>query len=134
MADMRRYSAGFIKPDDVRDGPRQEKIVNVYVSEKFNRPVLVFESGDEFTINQSNARALSKVFGFDDEGWRQKTVELSLGTYIDKEDGQTKETVVLKTISSRDSSGGGNGSTSPTPPTTTLLPPKRDDIDDSIPF
>ena len=44
--DMRKYSSGPIKPDDVRDGPRQEKIVNVYEHEKYGCPVLEFESGD----------------------------------------------------------------------------------------
>jgi hypothetical protein len=29
---MRKYGSAFVKPEDVRDGPRQETIVNVYLS------------------------------------------------------------------------------------------------------
>ena len=32
--DMRKYSSGFVKPDDVRGGPREERIVHIYESEK----------------------------------------------------------------------------------------------------
>jgi hypothetical protein len=136
MADMKKYGAGIVKPDDVRDGPRTEKIVNVYVSEKFDRPVLVLESGDEFMVNQTNARVLCRAYGFNSDDWVGHTVELSIGTYVDRQDGETKDTVMLKAISSRDDSGanGSQPSKPPAPPTSTLLPAKRDDMSDEIPF
>jgi hypothetical protein len=58
--DTRKYGSGFIKPDDVRDGPREEKIIHVFESEKYSRLVLELESGDQFTLNQTNVRVLQK--------------------------------------------------------------------------
>jgi hypothetical protein len=61
--DMRKFGSGFIKPDDVRDGPRLERIINVYESEKYGCPVLEFASGDQFSLNATNTKILSKAWG-----------------------------------------------------------------------
>jgi len=60
MVDMRKYASGPIMPDDLRDGPRQGRIINVYISEKHDVPVLVFESGDELFAWPSIARVLTR--------------------------------------------------------------------------
>ena len=46
--DMRKYSAGVIRPEDLYDGPRVEKIINIFEHEKHGCVVLEFESGDQF--------------------------------------------------------------------------------------
>ena len=40
----RKYGSVFLKPDDVRDGPRQERILAVFESQMFDRLVLELES------------------------------------------------------------------------------------------
>jgi hypothetical protein len=132
MVNVKKYATGLILPDDVRDGARQERIINVYISDKFDVPVLVFESGDEFLVWPSNGRVLAKAYGFESEDWRGHVVELSLGSYVDKKDGQTKDTVILKTITSRDgiSANGGPQRVDPA-----KLPKTVDeDMDDGVPF
>jgi hypothetical protein len=140
MADMRKYCAGgFIKPDDVRAAPQQACILNVYISEKIKRPVLELDSGDQFTVNTTNARVLCKAYGFADTDWRGHTVELSLGHYKDwnTDPPEEKETVVLRAISSRDGAAT-NGAPKRIDPAALPMPaPKHtiaDDPDEKIPF
>src|SRR5262245_57351298 len=106
MVDARKYSAGFIMPDDLRDGSRQERIIHVYISEKHDVPVLEFESGDQLLAWPSVARVLVRAFGYETDGWVGHLVELSLGSYVDRKTDETRDTVILKAISSRD--GGSN--------------------------
>src|SRR5262245_31023958 len=103
--DMTKYTSGFIMPDDLRDGPRRERIVNVYQSDKHSAFVLDLESGDQLMVwhNSPNARALRRAYGRNSEDWLGHVVDLSVGTYV--KDGETKETVVLTPISSRDGNG-----------------------------
>src|SRR6516162_11254609 len=54
--DMKKYASSLILPDDLHDGPRQERIINVYISDKHDCPVLVFESGNELFAWASIAR------------------------------------------------------------------------------
>ena len=135
--DMRKYAIGFIRPDDVRGGPLRETIAGVSISEKFECPVLVFESGNEFTLfsYSDNLKAILKAYGYESEDWKGHIVELSLGTYIDKKDGdKEKETVDLTPVSSRD----GNDDGPPrVDPAKILPPPKRtgtNDMEDEIPY
>src|SRR5262249_9920301 len=101
--DMRKYSSGFVKPDDVRDGPLQAHIINVVISEKYNRPVLELDTGDQFTVNAKNNRVLCKAYGPNSEDWRGNVVEFSLGHYKDcnTDTLEEKETVAIKAISLR---------------------------------
>jgi hypothetical protein len=132
MVNVKKYATGLILPDDVRDGARQERIINVYISDKFDVPVLVFEGGDEFLCWPSNGRVLAKAYGFESEDWRGHVVELSLGNYVDKKDGQTKDTVILKTITSRDGTSNNGGPQRADP---AKLPKTVDkDLDDEVPF
>jgi hypothetical protein len=47
--DMRKYSAGVIRPEDLYDGPRVEKIIKISEkeTERYTCAVLEFESGDQ---------------------------------------------------------------------------------------
>jgi hypothetical protein len=124
--DMRKYCSGFIKPDDVRDGPLQVRIINVYESQKYGCPVLEIEDGNEFSVNVGNARILAKAYGWESDGWLNQVIELALGHYKDWNDNnQEKETVVVRPISVRQPSSDGDG---------TKAAPKRDDLNDAIPF
>ena len=68
--DVSKYMAKtFIKPDDVRVGPRQERIVNVYRSEKYNCLVLDFESGDQLSLNPITTLVLGKAYGTESNHW-----------------------------------------------------------------
>ena len=129
--DMRKYSAGPVRPDDVRDGPRQETIVDVSINERYDCPVLHFESGDSLMLSPPNSRIMGRAYTTKSENWLQQVVELSLGHYTDNR-GQTpeeKETVVLHPTSKLEPSGE-NGGTKAAP----RLPSRRDDLDDEIPF
>jgi hypothetical protein len=131
--DMRKYGAGFVRPEDVRDGPRQEKIVNVFISEKFKCPVLDFESGDQLSLNMTNTRAMNRAYTTESDNWLEQEVELSLGHYTDYS-GQTpeeKETVLLRPVSVRQPSADNGGTKVQAVP---RLPSRRDDLDDDIPF
>jgi hypothetical protein len=133
--DMRKYTPSFIKPDDVRDAPLQARIINVFISEQYNRPVLELDSGDQFTVNATNNRTLCKAYGFESEDWRGHVVELSLGHYKDwnTDPPEEKETVALKPVSLREGAVGNSGSQRVDP---AKLPAPRsisDDLNDEIP-
>jgi len=128
--DMRKYGAGSVRPEDVRDGPRQEKIVDVSINEKFDCPVLHFESGDHFLLFMTNARTMCRAYTTDSNKWLEQTVELQLGHYTDN-NGPTpeeKETVVLQPISKLQPSADGGGTR------VVPRPSQRDDLDDEISF
>jgi hypothetical protein len=132
MVDVRKYTTGFIRPEDLHDGSRQERIINVYISEKHDVPVLEFESGDQLLAWASIGRVLARGYGFETDNWRGHVVELSLGHYTNK-DGEEKETIVLKTITSRDGNAA-NGGPQRTDPAKLPMPSRKDDLDDEIPF
>src|SRR5262249_2604176 len=131
--DMRKYSSGFIKPDDVRDGPLQAHIISVFISEKYNRPVLELDTGDQFTVNATNNRVLCKAYGPNSEDWRGHVIEFSLGHYKDwnTDPPEEKETVALKAISLREGAVG-NGRSQRIDPA--KLPAPSEMHDDEIPF
>src|SRR6516165_10704895 len=136
--DVSKYMAkGFIKPGDVRSGPRQECIVNVYPSERYDCLVLDLESGDQLSLNKKTTSVLAKAYGTESDHWRGHVIELSHGTYKDKDTGEEKETVHVKTISLPEHVGA--NSKSPTMPENETAraakpTPTSRDLDDEIPF
>jgi hypothetical protein len=141
--DMRQYASTYVKPDNVRDGPIQTRIANLFESEQTGRPVLELETGSQFTLNDSNTNTLIKAWGYKSEDWIGQELELFLGTYKDwKSDPPTdKETVKVRAISPAKTPTADGGA----PTVSKLLPrasrpgaaggpPKRDDMDDSIPW
>jgi len=102
--DMKKYATSIILPEDLHDGPRREMIVNIYISDKHDVPVLVFESGNELFAWANIARVLARAYGYNSDDWRGQTVELSLGSYTDRKTGEIKETILIKAIS-RDGNG-----------------------------
>ena len=125
--DMRKYGSGPVRPDDVRDGPRQEKVADVSINERYDCPVLHFESGDSLMLSPPNSRTMCRAYTTDSNKWLDQEVELTLGRYTDNrgEKPEEKETVVLRPISGSADNGG------------TKAAPRlsaRDDLDDEIPF
>jgi len=95
--DMRKFSGEhFIKVDDVRDGPIQEKIAVVRQG-KYDKPDLVFESGDVLSLNARNNKTLMRAYGRNSDDWIGKEVELFLGKI--EYQGKMQEAVLVRQIS-----------------------------------
>jgi hypothetical protein len=126
--DVSKYMAkGFIKPDDVRV-PRQERIVNVYPSDRYECLVLDLESGDQLSLNPITTRVLGKTYGTESDQWRDQVIELSHGTY--KKDGEDKDTILVKPISLPGRVGAnGNATVQTAKPAPSVF-----DLEDEIPF
>jgi hypothetical protein len=119
MTDMRKYASGLLRPEDLHGGPRQEKITNVYISEKLNAPILTFASGDEMVAWNNIARVLTRAYGYEDSDWIGHIIELSVGNYTNR-DGDIKENIIVRPISTREERD--------------PKPAISKDLDDSIPF
>jgi hypothetical protein len=133
--DMRKYNTGFIGPDDVRDGPRVDKIIHIYEDKKFGRPVLELESGSTFSVNVTNNKILSKAWGYKSEDWLDQQLKFSLGSYRDRKTDEDKGTVVVEPISpAKPGAQNGGAAKSALPASSAAAAQRRDDMDDSIPF
>jgi hypothetical protein len=143
--DMRPYASTYIKPDQVREGPIQTRIVNVFESERLGRPVLELETGSQFTLNDGNTNALIQAWGYNSDDWIGQEIELSLGTYKDwKSDPPVdKETVKARPLSPAKTAQNGGAPVSKRPlPASKTLPASaaggsatlRGEMDDDIPF
>ena len=78
--DMSKYSgAYFIKLDDLRNGAIRQKIDGVEECEKYGKPILIFESGEKFSVNSTNNRILLRVYGKNSTDWIGKEIELYAG-------------------------------------------------------
>jgi hypothetical protein len=130
--DMRKYSAGVIMPEDLHDGPRTEKIINIFENEKHGCAVLEFESGDQLYLWNNNARILNKAWGYESADWLNQELELSLGHYTDKKSNTEKETIVVKPISPRKEKAGNGGK--PPLPLSKTASSLKDDFADEVPF
>jgi hypothetical protein len=136
--DMRDYASKYIKPDHVREGPIQTRIVHVFESAQLGRPVLELETGSQFTLNDSNTNALIKAWGYDSSGWLGQEIELLLGTYKDWRSNPVvdKETVKVRAISPAKSATTNSGAPAASKPAlpasrtaaATVTPPFDDDI------
>jgi hypothetical protein len=135
--DARKYASKYVKPDNVRDGPIQTRIVNVFEEERYGRLTLELETGSQFSLNDGNTNALIKAWGHDTDDWIGLELELYLDTYKDwrADPPEEKETVRVRAISPPKTAqnGGAPASKPPLPPSRTSAPGKSD-MDDEIPF
>jgi hypothetical protein len=135
--DMRQYASTYVKPDNVRDGAIQTRIVNVFEGERYGRPVLELETGSQFTLNESNTAALVKAWGYDSTTWLGQELELLLGTYKDwrSDPPEEKETVKVRAISpAKTEDGNGAAASKPPLPPSRVVASRQNDMDDEIPF
>jgi hypothetical protein len=134
--DMRNFASTYVKPDSVRDGPIQTRIVHVFESTSTGRPVLELENGSQFTLNEGNTNTLIKAWGYNSDDWIGQELELLLGTYKDwKSDPPAdKETVKVRPISPAKTGAGNSGKASkpPLPPSKTVS--RAQEMDDEVPF
>jgi hypothetical protein len=97
--DMKKYAgagAQFIKVDDLRNGPRKERIIDIRVG-RYDRPDASFDSGSKLGLNATNTKILIRAYGSDSREWIGQTVELYLGTT--RYEGQDHESVLVRPIS-----------------------------------
>jgi hypothetical protein len=138
--DARKFASKYVKPDSVRDGPIQTRIVNVLEDDRYSRLLLELETGSQFALNEGNTNTLMKSWGHDTDKWIGQEIELSLGTYKDwrADPPEEKETVKVRAGSpgAGVQANGGTPAAASKPP----LPPSRvatstkDDLSDDIPF
>jgi len=134
--DMRQFAAKFIKPDQVRDGPIQTRIVAVLENERYGRPMLELENGAQFTLNESNNNTLINAWGYESNDWIGQEIEFLLGTYKDwrADPVVEKETVKVRAISPAKSGNSGVPASRPVLPPSRTSTAKSNDMDDEIPF
>jgi hypothetical protein len=96
MANMRKYaSSRFLKLEDVSDGPLQETIIEV-TDGKWDKPVLKFESGAQFSLNKVNTGDMIAAYGDESDGWVGVTIELFAGEV--KYSGGTTDIVRIRPV------------------------------------
>jgi hypothetical protein len=137
MVDMRDFASKYIKPDHVRDGPIQTRIVAVLHHEQFDRPLLELETGSQFTLNDGNTNTLMKAWGYNSDDWIGQELSLELGTYKDwrADPPVDKETVKVRAISPAKTATGNSGVASkPVLPPSRAIAAKTGEMDDEIPF
>jgi hypothetical protein len=124
ITDMSEYAGiSFIKLEDLqRSGPREETIADC-VPGKYGVE-LIFESGDQLSLNKTSLRTLRKAYGDDGRSWVGKCVKCHAGQ-VPYEDGMT-DAALVEPISPPTSDG-------------KLPPPKpkaaiSEDFDDEIPM
>jgi hypothetical protein len=127
--DMRKFSGNaFLKIDDVRDGPLQERIAGVVMG-KYDKPDIIFESGARLSLNATNNKTLRKAYGADSDDWIGHTVELFLGEI--EYQGKMQAAILVRPISKAESDE------QPAEPVKRKKPAKKsssDDLDDEIQF
>jgi hypothetical protein len=135
--DARKYASKHVKPDNVRDGPIQTRIINVYEDERYGNLMLELETGSTFRLNEGNTNVLINAWGVETNDWLTQEIELSLGTYKDwrADPVVDKETVKVRAISPAKTAAGNSGAPSKPPlPPSKIVATRKDDMDDSIPF
>ena len=101
--DMRQFKKPrFLKVDDIRSGPRQMRIAGV-LQGKYEKPDLVFESGDKLGLSATNIDILAEAYGWDSNMWVGHVVELSAGK--GQFSGKEVDMVLLKPISKAEVEG-----------------------------
>ena len=124
-SDGRRHeqyaSAGFIKVDDLADGPEQKTIVAIGDG-RYEKPVATFDDGRKLSLNGTNVSALIPVLGKNRKDWIGQRVELYVGTL--RYNGNDNPAVLVRALNP-----------SPAAARTPLkLQPLRDDMADEVPF
>jgi hypothetical protein len=122
MADMSRYaSAGFVKLDDLADGPVQ-KVITKIGEGQWEKPVATFEDGSKLSLNGTNVATLIRAFGKNDADWIGKRIELYAGTV--RFNGKDTDSVLVRALDVL--------------PAAERTPPKPQplgvDLDDEVPF
>jgi hypothetical protein len=129
--DMRKFSGEhFVKVADVRDGPIRETIAAVRMG-KWDKPDLVFMSGDILSLNVTNTGILRRAYGDDSDGWLDKHVELFLGEI--EYQNKPQEAVTVRPVSPAITAAD-RAATTKKLDAAAPAPARDDDFGDEIPF
>jgi hypothetical protein len=142
MVDVRKYAAGaYLKAADVEEagGTMTRQIINAEETEgKFGPKLdLWFLDGTKLSLSGKNVGELMRVYGTDSDDWLEKTVELHVEEFENR-DGNTGKMIALTATDPEVPREQRPKLTTLTPPPREP-PPKRngrtrDDMDDEIPF
>ena len=96
--DMRSYGGEhFITTADVREGPLEERVLDARDG-KYDKPELIFESGNVLSLNATNRKTLMRAYaGLRPRPGVGKRVELILGELLYNH--KPQEAVVVQLIS-----------------------------------
>ena len=118
--DLKNYTGEhFLKPDDVRDGPLQQRIAKLREG-KFGKLEAIFESGDILSINATNMNVLVRAYGENSDNLIGKDIECFLGKI--KYAGADNDAVLVRPV------------TPPTRKAKPSEPEQKPDFNDDIPF
>ena len=119
---MSKYaSSGFIKVEDLEDGPEQKAITTIEEG-KYDKPVVTFDDGSKLSLNATNVSTLINAFGKNDKDWIGKRIELYAGTL--RYNGKDNPAVLVRALETLPAAA----RTAPEPQ------PLRGEMDDEIPF
>jgi hypothetical protein len=97
IMDMRKYATEhFVNTDDVRDNPIEDQIA-VVKDGKYDKPNVVFESGDVLSLNATNRKTLVRAYGNESDLWIGKMIRMFLGMI--EYQGSDHEAVLIEPIS-----------------------------------
>jgi hypothetical protein len=95
--DARKYANGsFIGLDDVADGPIETTIVKV-LEGRYEKLNLVLATGDKFSLNAGNTRAMIKAFGPNTDEWPGERIRFIAGQT--KYQGKLQDSVIVEPLS-----------------------------------
>ncbi len=134
--DARKFASKYVKPDQVRDGSIQTRVVNVFESERYGRLMLELETGSQFALNDGNTNVLIKAWGHDTDAWIGFELVLELGTYKDwrADPPEEKETVRVRAITQMKPEANGSAPASKPLPPSRVTTSLKNDLSDDIPF
>lgn len=78
VMDARKFASKYVRPDNVRDGAIQTRIISVLEDDRYNRLLLELETGSQFALNDGNTNSLIKAFGHDTNTWIGREISSSL--------------------------------------------------------
>jgi hypothetical protein len=126
MKKLSEYAGeNFLKPEDFENGAEIKTIKSV-TEGKYHKPDVAFSDHTKLSLNQTNVKALLKIFGDEIEGDALvgKRIELFKGRI--KYDGREQDAVRVRAV--------GSGPVPPPKPAPPSGNPPADDLEDPIPF
>jgi hypothetical protein len=97
MIDMSKYLKGsYITVESLGTDVRIEAIADA-VDGKFDKPDLIFESGDRLGLNGTNRRTMFKHYGLESNDWIGKKVKVYVGELTFN--GKQQDSVLLTPVS-----------------------------------
>jgi hypothetical protein len=101
--DMRQFKKPrFLKVEDIRDRPRQDRIAGVVMGQ-FKKADLIFESGDKLGLSATNSEILSSAYSFESEEWVGHLIELYVGK--GQFEGDDVDMILVRPISKAENGG-----------------------------